>query len=56
MDGRMENKPPKARAYIVITGLNYPPEKRAEPGDVVSDLDPHSIPELIALGAIKPKE
>lgn len=46
----------KPTAYTVLIGLNYPPEKRAEPGDVVSDLDPHSIPELIALGAIKPKE
>lgn len=52
----MTDKPASKKPYEVLVGINYPPEKRAEPGDVVSDLDPHSIPELIALGAIKPKE
>lgn len=53
----MTDKPNTRRAaYVVQIGINYPPEKRAEPGDTVTDLDPHSIPDLIALGAIKPKE
>lgn len=52
----MTDPKPKRTAYLVLKGISYPPLKRAEPGDTVTDLDPHSIPDLLALGAIKPKE
>jgi hypothetical protein len=47
--------PPKA--YEVLVGLNYPPDnKRAEPGDVVSDLPTESISWLLAQGVIALQE
>lgn len=46
--------------YRVLTGLNYPPDKRAEIGDVVEDLPAQSVKWLIADGYIedadKPKK
>lgn len=33
--------------YRVLMGINYPPNKRAEPGEIVSDLPITSIPWLI---------
>jgi hypothetical protein len=30
--------------YEVLVGINYPPNKRAEAGDIVSDLPKDSIP------------
>jgi len=39
--------------YKVLTGLSYPPNKRAEPGDVVSDLPKKSILWLVKRGYIK---
>ena len=45
---------PATKKYLVVTGIDYPPQKRAEPGDVVSDLDPKSIPWLLSIGAIEP--
>jgi hypothetical protein len=47
------------QAYEVVTGLNYPTkagEKRAEPGDVVTDLPAKSIEWLLEQGHIKPEE
>lgn len=45
----------KAPKYLVLTGLNYPPDnKRAEPGDVVDDLPDYSIDPLLRQGAIEP--
>ncbi|MGC5330993.1 hypothetical protein [Micromonospora sp. DT62] len=45
------------KKYRVLVGLNYPTkgnkEKRAEPGQSVSDLPEKSIPELIDLGYIE---
>lgn len=41
-------------AYRVLTGLNYPPDKRAEVGAVVDDLPPKSIKWLAAQGLIEP--
>lgn len=40
--------------YLVLVGVNYPPLKRAEPGDIVDDLDPQTIPVLLAQGVIEP--
>jgi len=40
--------------YRVNRGLNYPPNKRAEIGDVVSDLPDKSVKWLIASGVIEP--
>lgn len=45
-----------SKAYEVVTGLNYPvkgKERRAEPGDVVTDLPESSISWLLEGGHIK---
>jgi hypothetical protein len=45
-----------SKAYEVLNGLNYPikgGEKRAEPGDVVTDLPAKSIDWLLDRGHIK---
>ncbi|WP_433114290.1 hypothetical protein [Micromonospora sp. CA-246542] len=46
-----------SKKYRVNVGLNYPTktnkEKRAEPGQLVTDLPEKSIPELIDLGYIE---
>ncbi|WP_411721492.1 hypothetical protein [Mycetocola sp.] len=39
--------------YEVLIGINYPPNKRAEPGDVVTDLPYGSKALLLEVGAIK---
>lgn len=40
--------------YRVLTGLDYPPAKRAEAGEVVSDLPAKSIKWLRDEGLIEP--
>lgn len=40
--------------YRVLRGLSYPPGKRAEPGDVVSDIPEGSVPGLLRRRAIEP--
>jgi hypothetical protein len=42
--------------YRVLAGLNYPPDKRAEPGDVVTDLPGKSIKWLLEQGYIEPEK
>ena len=39
--------------YKVLIGLNYPPDKRAEPGDVVDDLPQKSVSWLLEQGYIE---
>jgi hypothetical protein len=39
--------------YRVLTGIDYPPNKRAEVGQIVSDLPPQSIKWLLESGAIE---
>lgn len=39
--------------YRVTVGMDYPPNKRAEAGDVVSDLPPKSIKWLREQGLIE---
>lgn len=39
--------------YIVLKGIDYPPNKRAEAGEVVSDLPKDSIPWLLESGIIE---
>lgn len=39
--------------YRVLQGIDYPPNKRAEVGDVVTDLAPSSIKWLLEVGAIE---
>lgn len=39
--------------YKVLTGLSYPPDKRAEAGDVVDDLPSKSIKWLLNSGHIE---
>jgi hypothetical protein len=39
--------------YEVLAGIDYPPNKRAEVGDIVSDLPKDSIPWLLDSGIIK---
>jgi hypothetical protein len=41
-------------AYRVLVGLDYPPDRRAEPGDVVDDLPGKSIKWLTEQGLIEP--
>lgn len=40
-------------AYRVLTGMNYPPDQRAEVGDIVDDLPPKSVKWLLASGHIE---
>jgi len=40
-------------AYKVLTGVDYPPDKRAEAGDVVDDLPATSISWLLSQGHIE---
>lgn len=40
-------------SYRVLTGIDYPPNKRAEAGDIVDDLPGKSIKWLVACGAIE---
>jgi hypothetical protein len=39
--------------YRALVGLDYPPGKRAEPGDVVDDLPEKSVKWLLKDGKIK---
>jgi hypothetical protein len=39
--------------YIVLQGIDYPPNKRAEAGQIVSDLPKDSIPWLLESGIIE---
>ena len=39
--------------YKILVGLNYPPDKRAEPGDIVDDIPKRSIPWLLEQGYIE---
>ena len=43
-------------AYKVNVGINYPPGKRAEPGDVVTDLPPAAVKGLLESGVIEVAE
>ena len=43
----------KTIEYKVLQGIDYPPNKRAEAGDIVSDLPKESISWLIDAGAIE---
>jgi hypothetical protein len=40
-------------AYRVLVGIDYPPDKRADAGDVVNDLPPKSVRWLLAQGIIE---
>lgn len=46
----MADKP--ASKYRAVVGIDYPPNKRAEPGDVVTDLPAKSLKWLLDCGAI----
>jgi hypothetical protein len=39
--------------YLVLTGLSYPPDKRAESGAVVNDIPEKSVKWLLAKGHIE---
>lgn len=39
--------------YRVLTGLDYPPDKRAEVGDIVTDIPKPSVAWLIEQGHIE---
>lgn len=49
----MADKPTK---YRVLTGMNYPPNKRAEAGDVVTDLPDFAVSKLLHAGHIEPAD
>lgn len=48
-----------AKRFQALVGMNYPPygkgstEVRAEPGDIVTNLPPAAIPDLIEQGIIR---
>jgi hypothetical protein len=44
------------KAYRVLIGLDYPENRRAEPGDVVTDLPGYAVAWLLETGAIELKE
>jgi hypothetical protein len=46
-------KEEKMAKYRVLQGIDYPPNKRAEIGDVVEDLPATSIKWLLEVGAIE---
>lgn len=39
--------------YRVLVGLSYPPDRRAEPGDIIDDLPSKSIKWLLEQGAVE---
>jgi hypothetical protein len=39
--------------YLVLTGLSYPPDKRAEAGTIVDDIPQKSLKWLLAKGHIE---
>jgi hypothetical protein len=43
----------KDNEYKVLSGIDYPPNKRAEAGEVVSDLPKDAISWLLASGVIE---
>ena len=42
--------------YRVLSGIDYPPNKRAEKGDVVEDLPPTSVKWLLESNIIEPAD
>lgn len=55
--GRNAVKPkPRAGPWRVKVGIDYPPDRRAEPGDKVSDLPARSVGWLLEQGVIEPWE
>lgn len=40
--------------YRALVGLDYPPGRRAEPGDVIDDLPKESVEHELAAGHIEP--
>jgi hypothetical protein len=45
--------PSTKQKYRVNVGINYPPNKRAEPGDVITDLPPGVEDSLLKLEVIE---
>jgi hypothetical protein len=43
-----------SKAYRVLVGLNYPPDRRVEPGTVVTNLPEPSLKWLLAQGYVEP--
>lgn len=41
-------------SYKVLVGLNYPPDRRVEPGEVADDIPGKSIKWLLEQGCIEP--
>ena len=39
--------------YRVLVGINYPPDRRAEPGEILADIPGQSIKWLVDSGAIE---
>lgn len=42
--------------YRVLAGIDYPPNKRVEIGDIVTDLPGNAIKDLLAINAIEPAD
>lgn len=44
---------PEKTEHRVLVGLNYPPNKRAEVGDIVADIPDFAVESLESMGAIE---
>jgi len=42
--------------YRVLQGIDYPPNKRAEAGEIVTDLPPQSVKWLLDSGIVEDAE
>ena len=42
----------KSKSYLAVDGIDYPPNKRVESGEVVDDLPSNAIKWLLDCGAI----
>jgi hypothetical protein len=47
---------PVEKPYRVVIGLDYPENRRAEPGDVVTDLPEYAVKQLLNAGVIEEVE
>lgn len=46
--------PGSRKSYKVLVGFDYPPEKRAEPGDVIADIPEASVSWMLKQNVIEP--
>lgn len=52
----MSAKEASVARYKALVGIDYPPNKRAEEGDIIEDLDGKAIKWLLDAGLIEPAD